>query len=142
MAPPENPPAVISPKPNAHFIDFDPVEVARQLTLIESSVYRAIMPFECLGQAWSKKNRLEAAPAIVSMIKRFNLVSTWVCTEVVKCEKLDKRVKMFKLFIRIAQVQKKIYCNLTDICRNVKTWVISMELWKFLLGFKILLFIV
>jgi son of sevenless-like protein len=106
MVAPENPPSVISPKSNAHFIDFDPVEVARQLTLIESGLYRAIMPFECLGQAWSKKNRLEAAPAIVAMIKRFNLVSTWVCTEVVKCEKLDKRVKMLKNFIKIAQVSQ------------------------------------
>jgi hypothetical protein len=37
------------------------------------------------------------------MIKRFNLVSVWVATEIVKTEKLDARVSVMKKFLNIAE---------------------------------------
>ena len=82
----------------------DPLEVARQLTLIEDKLYkfdfpsfsflflnkqtkkiqnlifihillfRAIPPFECLNQRWAKKNKEKEAPHILAMIDRFNQV--------------------------------------------------------------------
>lgn len=84
-------------------MDFEAAEVARQVALIESEYYRNISTSEFLNQSWSKKNRNEIAPGIVSMIKRFNVVSTWVCTEVVKQEQLKKRTRMIKHFLKIAQ---------------------------------------
>ena len=38
-------------------IDFSPLEIARQLTLIESELYRAIKPWELLNQSWAKKDK-------------------------------------------------------------------------------------
>lgn len=35
--------------------DLDPLEIARQLTLIESSMFEKIQPTELLKQEWSKK---------------------------------------------------------------------------------------
>jgi son of sevenless-like protein len=83
-------------------MDFEAAEVAKQVALIESEYYRNINITEFLNLSWSKKNRNETAPGIVSMIKRFNTVSTWVCTEVVKQEQLKKRTRMIKHFLKIA----------------------------------------
>ena len=53
----------------------DPVELARQLSLIEHELFQAIKPWECLGQAWTKKaTRDQKAPHIMAMIQRFNQV--------------------------------------------------------------------
>ncbi|KAG5440467.1 hypothetical protein PCK2_000495, partial [Pneumocystis canis] len=35
-------------------INLDPLEIARQLTIIESKIYNKIKPAECLNKAWSK----------------------------------------------------------------------------------------
>jgi hypothetical protein len=54
-------------------------------------------------QAWSKPNKEELAPHIVLMIKRFNLVSSWVATEILKSDKLADRVLKVKRFLNIAK---------------------------------------
>jgi hypothetical protein len=33
----------------------DPIEIARQLTLVESNVFDKILPIELMKQEWSKK---------------------------------------------------------------------------------------
>lgn len=40
----------------------------------------------------------------MAVINRFNLVSLWVATEIVKKEKLNERLKLIKKFIKIAEV--------------------------------------
>ncbi|GAM23342.1 hypothetical protein SAMD00019534_065170 [Acytostelium subglobosum LB1] len=97
-------PPVIAPKSrDAPFLELDTTEVARQLTLIESEMYRKIESKECLGQSWNKPNKDELAPNIVAFIRRFNAVSVWVATEIVRTEKLKERVGVVKRFIIIAQ---------------------------------------
>ena len=44
-----------------------------------------------LGQAWNKKNKEERAPNIVELTKRFNQVSNWVATEILREEKVAAR---------------------------------------------------
>jgi hypothetical protein len=54
----EAPPAII-PKvvvQKLTFKDIDPMELARQLTLLQTRLFCAIHPMELIGQAWSKKN--------------------------------------------------------------------------------------
>eukprot|EP01133_Synstelium_polycarpum_P017494 gene17494-20872_t len=100
----EAPPASIVPKSrDPAFLDLDTTEVARQLTLIESDLYRRIESKECLGQAWNKNDKEDRAANIVAFIRRFNAVSIWVATEVVRAEKLKDRVTVVKRFILIAQ---------------------------------------
>jgi hypothetical protein len=86
-------------------MDIDPVEIARQLTLIEYGLYKKIMPQECLGQAWTKAaTRNEKAPHIMAMISRFNHVSRWVATEIVKVENIKRRAEVLTHVINIAVV--------------------------------------
>lgn len=53
----------------------DPLEIARQMTLIDESIYKSIGPRECMNQAWNKPDRAkEQAPNIMRMIDKFNKV--------------------------------------------------------------------
>jgi len=53
-------------------MDIHPIELARQLTIIEYDLWAKIKPWEYLGKNWSRDDKEEKAPHIVSMIKRFN----------------------------------------------------------------------
>jgi len=90
-------------------LDLDPTEVARQLTIVEYGLYRSIMPQECLGQAWTKTaTRTEKAPNIMAMIARFNQVSRWVATELVKEQNIKRRGDLLSHIISIAAGCEKL----------------------------------
>ena len=93
-----------------NILTFHPEELARQLTLVEFKLYGKIKPKECLNQNWMHKTqRNELAPNILRMIGRFNEVSTWVASEIVKTVDLTQRVKVLKHVIEIAEVSFYFY---------------------------------
>jgi hypothetical protein len=51
-------------------------ELARQLTLIDHSIYCAIQPNELLGQSWSKPAREHHSPTVVALLTRLNKVKS------------------------------------------------------------------
>jgi hypothetical protein len=69
------PPILYKKQSKGRITDFDPQEIARQLTLIESKIYNSIRPVECLANAWSDKANPMRAPHIKSAIQNTNLVS-------------------------------------------------------------------
>jgi len=78
----------------------DPADVARQLTLIEARLFRAVPVLELLHQKWTGKRG--GAPALLEAIAQFNRVSGWVQTEIIKERDLHRRTKLLDLIIRIA----------------------------------------
>merc|ERR1712137_1393468 len=112
------PPEPILPScPRPTLLDIHPMEIARQLTLIESKLYRSIRPQECSGLAWSKKNASERAPNVLKMGERFNLVSNWVVSEVVRQDSQKQRVKYLTHFVEIA-----------DRCKGLNNFNACMEI--------------
>jgi len=87
-------------------LDIHPLEVARQLTLIEHNLYRTITPCECLRQRWTGKDKATLAPNIIALIDRFNKVSRWCCSEIVREKDLKSRAVVLNRFILIASVRK------------------------------------
>uniref|UniRef100_A0A7S3D2F8 Uncharacterized protein n=1 Tax=Palpitomonas bilix TaxID=652834 RepID=A0A7S3D2F8_9EUKA len=83
-------------------VDIDPIEVARQLCLMDQELYTAIHPKELLNQAWSKKMKNERSPNVLRLIERFNMLSGFVTTEIVKRPQIGDRVRMISWFINIA----------------------------------------
>lgn len=59
-------------------LDVHPEEIARQLTLIEHSLYRAIKPSECLKQRWTTAAKASVAPNVIALIERFNKVEAQI----------------------------------------------------------------
>lgn len=71
------PPASILPKnmKKLKFLDIDPLEIARQLTLMESKLYNNIKAVECLGKAWSQSEGDNIAVNVKAMIFNSNKAS-------------------------------------------------------------------
>ena len=53
-------------------VDIDPLEVARQLTLMEAALYKKIRPMECLQR--SRESKLKSADNITVIIQLSNKV--------------------------------------------------------------------
>ena len=60
------------------FMDIDPLELARQLTLLEFELFKTIKPTEFLDQAWLSKDKEKLAPGIMSMTKWSTRVSSTI----------------------------------------------------------------
>ena len=57
-----------------HLLTLHPLEVARQMTIIESNLYRSIRPSELVGQVWTKADKWQFAPNVLALTHRFNQV--------------------------------------------------------------------
>ncbi|CAH1766356.1 10207_t:CDS:2, partial [Entrophospora sp. SA101] len=86
------PPPPIVPRnfKKVKFLDLEPLEIARQLTIIESKLYNKIRPVECLNKAWSK----EEASTIA--------ITGWVAESILNISELRGRCALIKHFILIA----------------------------------------
>lgn len=68
------PPPSIVPKSSKRLklLDIDPLELARQLTLMESQLYQKIKPMECLQR--SREQKTENVDNITTVIQTSNRV--------------------------------------------------------------------
>eukprot|EP01129_Flabellula_baltica_P006757 TRINITY_DN2571_c0_g1_i1.p1 TRINITY_DN2571_c0_g1~~TRINITY_DN2571_c0_g1_i1.p1 ORF type:complete len:654 (+),score=119.58 TRINITY_DN2571_c0_g1_i1:53-2014(+) len=101
-----SPPQPIIPKniflPSLSWLDIDPVELARQLTLIDFGYFRAVKPTEFLDQAWSKARLKHRAVNLLACINRFNIISDWAAAKIVSTERLKDRTKVWSRLITFA----------------------------------------
>jgi son of sevenless len=86
------------------FLDIDPLELARQLTILEAEIFRNSPSHELLKKAWSDKENPGAAPAIRRMIEVSNQITFWVASAVLREKDVKKRGSIMKHFILIADV--------------------------------------
>ena len=102
------PPQPILPKSSKKMklLDIDPLEMARQLTIIESNNFNRIKPDECLNKNWSGPEHLKARNAtnIRTMIQMSNRLAAWVTHSVLSMgDDTKKRASVVKWFIYVAE---------------------------------------
>ncbi|PWN34271.1 ras GEF [Meira miltonrushii] len=104
MVMPASAPPPILPKNfrKIKFLDIDPLEMARQLTLMDSRLYNRIRPSECLGKAWSRDSGAWKAKGVRDVIGANNRVSGWVSEAILVQEDVKKRAAWVKHFVAIA----------------------------------------
>ncbi|KAF9903043.1 hypothetical protein BX616_001732, partial [Lobosporangium transversale] len=87
------------------FLELDPLEFARQLTIMEAAVYNKIRPVECLAKAWTSEDPEVAAKAvnIKKIIETSNLFSNWVNELVLSEKEIKKRVLVIRHLVLIAE---------------------------------------
>jgi son of sevenless-like protein len=107
----EPPPVSIIPKTSKKLklLEFDALEVARQLTMIECHLYMKIRPSECLTR--SREQKSDNNDNIAAIIVTTNKIAHWVADTVLNKDDSRKRAMIVKQFISVA-----------DRCRELKNF--------------------
>lgn len=89
--------------------DFDlmtlhPVEIARQLTLLESDLYRAISALDLIGYAWGQKKDSTNGFAV-----HFDKISYWLARTIVETQNVEERDHVISRVIDICLVMKELH---------------------------------
>ncbi|KAI9832950.1 MAG: hypothetical protein M1826_000729 [Phylliscum demangeonii] len=113
-------------------LDFDPLELARQLTINASRVFCSIMPEELLGQEWTKKSNSMAAK-VRAMSTLSTDLATLVSDSILEVVDVKRRAAVVKQWVKIAKrcLELNNYdtlmaiisaLNSSGILRLKKTW--------------------
>lgn len=113
-------------------LDFDPLELARQLTIKQMSVFCAILPEELLASQWMKKGGVDA-PNVKAMSALSTDLSNLVAETILHYSEVKKRAAVIKQWIKIAHQCYELHnydglmaiiCSLNSstISRLRKTW--------------------
>lgn len=113
-------------------MDFEPLEIARQLTLIQMSIFCSIVPEELLGSQWMKKGGL-GSPNVKKLTALSTDLSNLVADTILQHNEVKKRAAIIKQWIKIAHqclelnnfdALMAIICSLNSstITRLRKTW--------------------
>ncbi|KAJ8455118.1 hypothetical protein ONZ45_g19044 [Pleurotus djamor] len=81
-------------------LDIDPLELARQLTILESQLYQKIRPMECLQR--SREQKMEHHDNIAIVIQTSNRIADWVADCILSREDSRRRAAAVKQFINVA----------------------------------------
>jgi son of sevenless-like protein len=97
-----SPPTSIVPKTGKRvkLLDVDALELARQLTIMESHLYQRIRPMECLSR--SREQKTDHNDNIARVIQTSNRIANWVADAVLSHEDSKKRALVLKQFILVA----------------------------------------
>lgn len=60
-------------------------------------------PVELLNLAWSKPKLKHKAPNVLTMIERFNVVSSWVATMIISPDRVKNRTRAITKFLKLAK---------------------------------------
>ncbi|KAF9435094.1 hypothetical protein BGZ76_006906 [Entomortierella beljakovae] len=87
------------------FMDIDPLELARQLTVMEAANYNKIKPIECLAKAWTSDDPelVGKASNIKKIIETSNLYSNWINEVVLSEKETKKRASVIKHLVVLAE---------------------------------------
>lgn len=119
-------------------LDFDPLEIARQLTIKQMNIFCAIMPEELLGSEWMKKAGA-GSPNVKAMTALSTDLSNYVAETILHYNEVKKRAAVIKQWIKVGHqclelhnydALMAIICSLNSstITRLRKTWdVVSLK---------------
>ncbi|CAK7240784.1 MAG: Ras guanine nucleotide exchange factor bud5 [Sporothrix thermara] len=113
-------------------MDFDPLEMARQITVRQMAIFCSIMPEELLGSQWMKKGGTES-PNVKAMTALSTDLSNLVADTILQYTEVKKRAGVIKQWIKVAHqcyelhnydALMAIICSLNSstITRLRRTW--------------------
>ena len=80
----------------------DAIEVARQLTLVESALYRKVSAEQLVGLGWTKAAKDELSPDVMRVFDHFNAVGAWVQAAILEPVRVSGRAGRVEKFVAVA----------------------------------------
>ncbi|XP_071844358.1 ras-specific guanine nucleotide-releasing factor 2-like [Apostichopus japonicus] len=115
--------ASMQPPAEDSFTVLPALELAEQLTYIEHKLLRAIPFWEFLSQKWMKQDKVEKAPHILALTRRFNEVSKLVASEILRQKTSSSRAAAIEKWAAVA-----------DICRCMHNFNTVLEITSALMN--------
>lgn len=88
-----------------HINDIDPVELARQITLMENRLFCQIRPNEMIGQEFKKKVGTSQAIHVKAMIQTSTQITSLVSDTILNELDAKKRAHVLKYWIKVGDVK-------------------------------------
>lgn len=88
---------------NFDLIDLAPIELARQITLVQQSLFLKVEVREFLQESWTGPEGPSRAPNLCSCIAFFNHLCDWVTTSIVSTRPPIPRIALIHKFIDVAK---------------------------------------
>lgn len=85
-----------------------PIEIARQLTLIEFDLYRKVQCSEMVGSVWTKAGKETNSPNLLKMIHFSTKITRWVSKTIMEINNLNERLAAMSRAIEIMLVMKQL----------------------------------
>jgi hypothetical protein len=85
------------------FEELEVDDIAQQLCIHNSEIFRNIHPIEFLNEIWKKPGD-DSSPSFKFFVERFDKESYWVATELVAIKDFKKRGLALRKFIALIKV--------------------------------------
>lgn len=95
-------------KKDFELLTLHPIEIARQVTLLEFDLYRAVQPSELVGSVWMKNTKNKTSPNLIKMIEFSNRLTFWLEKCIIEVENLEERVAVVSRCIEIMTVFQEL----------------------------------
>ena len=89
------------------WLTLHPIELARQLTLLEFDLYKAVKPSELVGTSngeslvWTKKDKQKSSPNLMKMIHFSSKFVFSLERSIIECDNLEERIAVVQRIIEV-----------------------------------------